>query len=110
MKRLFIIASIVFSFDCKKESVAQQEAAILINTPTTNQHFVACDTIRIDGTVTHNISLESVAVHMVNLSINNEFFHYHFTALDKTTYNYNADYEVIENTKTSFKVGATDKE
>ena len=47
---------------------------------------------------------------MVNLSTNNEFFHYHFTTLDKTTYNYNADYEVIENTKTSFKVGATDKE
>lgn len=112
MKRLFIIASILLVFGCKKESLVQQEAAILINTPTTNQHFVTGDSIHITGTVTHNISLESVAVHMVNLSTNNEFFHYHFTALDKTTYNYNAAYKVIENIKTSFKVEveATDKE
>ena len=104
MKQLFIIVSIVFVLGCKKETAVHKEAVIVINTPTTNQHFAIGDTINITGTVTHNITLQSVAVHMTNLSNNNEFFHYHFTALDKTTYNFNASYTVVENNKTSFKV------
>lgn len=104
MKQFFIIAIVVLLFCCKKETAVHQDAVIVINTPTTNQHFAIGDTIRITGTVTHNITLQSVAVHMTNLSTNNEFFHYHFTALDKTTYNFSATYKVIENNKTSFKV------
>ncbi len=104
MKQLLIIATIVITFSCKKETAAHQDAVIVINTPTTNQHFAIGDTIRVTGTVTHNVTLQSVAVHMTNLSTNNEFFHYHFGALDKTTYNFNATYKVIENNKTSFKV------
>jgi len=104
MNRLFIITCIFFIVGCKKEAVIKPVPAIVINTPTDNQHFVMGDTIRITGTITHTIELTEVAVHMTDLATKIEFFHNHFSGGNSLTYNFSSKYPVPDNTRASYQV------
>ncbi len=104
MKRIMAIAVVCLVIACKKQPSAVPEPLITFTSPTANQHFVKGDTIRITGTVTHDIELIEVAVHMTDKSTSAEFFHNHFSAGNKTYFEFNAVYGVVENIKTSFKV------
>jgi hypothetical protein len=104
MKRLFLFVVVVFVLSCKRNTMQPPEPAIVIDTPTASQHFSMGDTIRISGTVTHSVELTEVAVHMTDLSTNNEFFHNHFTADNKTFYYFDAKYGIPDNKKVSYKV------
>jgi hypothetical protein len=111
MKKVFLYTAILFFVACNKKTTALPAPVIVINTPSENQHFVNGDTIYIKGNVTHGIELTEVAVHMTNLTSKNEFFHNHFSAGNKTYFEFNSKYPVADNNKTSFKVEveATDK-
>jgi hypothetical protein len=104
MKKIMMIAAACFVLACKKQPVAVQEPLITFTSPAANQHFVKGDTIRITGNVTHDIEMVEVAVHVTDKNTNAEFFHNHFSAGNKTYFEFNAVYGVVENTKTSFKV------
>ena len=105
------IAAACLVMACKKQPVAVPAPVITFTSPAINQHFVKGDTIRITGTVTHDIEMLEVAVHMTDRSTSSEFFHNHFSAGNKTYFEFNAVYGITENTKTTFKVEAevTDK-
>lgn len=111
MKQIMVIAAACLLVACKKQSAAVPEPLITFTSPAANQHFVKGDTIHITGNVTHDIDLMEVAVHMTDKSTNAEFFHNHFSAGNKTYFEFNSVYGITENTKTSFKVEieATDK-
>jgi hypothetical protein len=111
-KRLLLFAGILFALGCKKEAAAPPLPDIVINTPSANQHYVMGDTVRITGTVMHTIEMVEVGVHMTDLTTKSEFFHNHFSADNKTYYEFNSKYGVDNNTKTSLKVEVevTDKD
>ena len=104
MKQIMAIAAVCLVMACKKQAAAVPEPLITFTSPTANQHFIKGDTIRITGNVTHDIDLVEVAVHMTDKSTNAEFFHNHFSAGNKTYFEFNAVYGVVESIKTSFKV------
>jgi hypothetical protein len=111
MKKVLLFTAVLFIVACTKQSAAKPEPVIVINTPSASQHFVNGDTIRIKGNVTHTIELTEVAVHMKDMTSNNEFFHNHFSADNKTYFEFDSKYPVADNKKASFKVEveATDK-
>ena len=104
MKKIMAIAAACLVLACKKQPAALPEPVITFTSPSVNQHFVKGDTIRITGTVTHDIEMLEVAVHMTDKSTSNEFFHNHFSAGNKTYFEFSSVYGVSENTKTIFKV------
>jgi Bacterial Ig domain len=106
MKKIMAIAIAVacLFLACKKQPAAVPEPLITFTSPAANQHFVKGDTIHITGTVTHDIEILEVAVHMTDNSTSSEFFHNHFSAGNKTYFEFNSVYGITENTKTTFKV------
>ena len=104
MKQIMAIAAVCLVMACKKQAPAVPEPLISFISPAANQHFVKGDTIRISGNITHDIEMVEVGVHMTDKTSNAEFFHNHFSAGNKTYFEFNAVYEIIENTKTGFKV------
>ena len=112
MKKIIVVAAACFVLACKKQASVIKEPLITFTSPAANQHYVKGDTIRITGSVTHEVALMEVAVHMTDKNTNAEFFHNHFSAGNKTYFEFNAVYAVVEATKTSFKVEVevTDKD
>ena len=99
-----VIAAACLLMACKKQPAAVPEPVINFASPAINQHFVKGDSIRISGTVTHDIEMLEVAIHMTDKSTSSEFFHNHFSAGNKTYFEFKAVYGITENAKTIFKV------
>jgi hypothetical protein len=112
MKKLLFFACILFVFGCKKEAASPPLPDIVINTPSPNQHYVVGDTVRITGRVAHTIEMVELGVHITDLGTKSEFFHNHFSAGNKTYYEFNSTYGVDNNAKTLLKVAVevTDKD
>ena len=112
MRKILLLLWLVAGIACKKAVTLAPEPVIVIGTPSAAQHFMKGDTIHINGNVTHTIEMMEVAVHMTDLSSKSEFFHNHFSAGNKTYYEFDSKYPVTETVKTSFKVEveATDKD
>lgn len=104
MKIITVIVAVLFIYGCKSDHLEKPEPAIVFNTPVANQHFFKGDTIHITGTVTHVMSIKEVAVHMTDLTSKVEFFHNHFSAGNTNIYNFNCEYIIPDNIKTSFTV------
>lgn len=111
MNRILTIACLLFILSCKKEEAVKPVPVIIINTPTNNQHFVIGDTIRISGTITHNIELTEAAVHMTDISTKDEFYHSHLNPFNQLSLSHEFKYKIPNNTKSTFQVEieATDK-
>ena len=111
MSRILIIALVFFMVSCKKGEDASPMPVITINTPTSNQHFVVGDTIRISGTIAHSIEMTEAAVHMTDIATKDEFYHNHFSANNQLTLSYDFKYKIPSNIKSTFQVEveATDK-
>jgi hypothetical protein len=107
MSRIFFFALLpVILLSCRHQVEVPPKgiAVITIVTPSDNQHFVQGDTIHITGRVTNTVAMTEVAVHMTDLSNNNEFFHNHFSAGYQKTFSFSSVYPVDNPIKTSFRV------
>jgi Domain of unknown function (DUF4625) len=104
MKKFLLFAVISFFISCKKENDASPLPVIEIYSPNNNQHFIKGETIHVSGTITHKIALTEVGVHMTDQTTKIEFFHNHFSAGNTKTFNYDANYVIPDNTKSTFKV------
>lgn len=104
MKKILVFAFFGLVAGCTKEKVTVPLPVISINTPANNQHFVKGETIHISGTITHSKVLTEVAVHMTDQGTKVEFFHNHFSGGNMLTFNYDSNYIVPDNTKSTYKV------
>ncbi len=104
MNRILTIALLFFIIGCKKGEDVSPVPVIIINTPTSNQHFVVGDTIRISGTIAHSIEMTEAAVHMTDIATKDEFYHNHFSANNQLSLSYDFKYKIPTNTKSSFQV------
>ena len=105
MYKFCLLFTILIFLSCKYDITNPRPLPVInLNSPLDNQHYVKGDTVIIAGSVKNTVGLTEVAVHVTDLSTNNEFFHNHFSVSNKLEFAFESKYGIPDDKKANFKI------